>query len=218
VTESALREEVCQASRHLYQRGLVVAYEGNVSARLHANERVDDGALLLVTPSRCCKGDLQPADLLTLDAQGRPLGPGTASTESHLHLGIYHQLPNVRAVVHAHPPYTTAFACTAEGLHPLLQPELVLLLGGVPPLAPYAPPGSPELFASVRALVEANPVILLARHGVVATSTRSVMDAVYLVEQVEQVARITWLARQLGPLPARDFQVVESHMRGKAST
>jgi L-fuculose-phosphate aldolase len=117
-----------------------------------------------------------------------------------LHLGIYRHLPEAVAVVHAHPPHATAFACTAEGLAPLLVPELHLLLGGPVPLAPYAPPGSPELFASLRPWLGRSPVILLANHGAVAISTRSARDAVHLLDQVEQVARLTWLARQLGSL------------------
>lgn len=213
-TEQELRNEVVRASRHLYRRGLLCAYEGNVSVRLPGPDEAP-GHTLLVTPTRRCKGELLPQNLVLLGAEGQVIGEGQASTESPLHVGIYQHMPSVCAVVHAHAPYTTAFACTPGGLQHMVQPELLVLLGGSPPMAPYAPPGSSRLFDSVKDLLQQSQVILLERHGVVATSTRSVMDAVYLVEQVEQVARISWLASQLGSLPALDPDEQAALVRGR---
>lgn len=211
--DGELRERLARLGHRLYERGLAVAYEGNLSARLDTHAA--RGFQWLLSPSRTCKGELRPRDFLRLDEHGRCAGRGTPSSELHLHLGIYRHLPEARAVVHAHPPHATAFACTQEGLAPLLQPELLQLLGGPVPLAPYAPPGGPELFESVRPLLADAPVVLLANHGVVAVSRHSPEEAFHFLEQVEQVARITWLARQLGtprPLPESEIRRI---LRGR---
>lgn len=208
MSERELRESLAEAAHRLYQRGLVVAYEGNLSGRLCPGARpsVDRrGAMRpeadfhwLCSPSRRCKGELAARDFLRVDGRGRALSQGELSSEWELHLGIYRHLPEAVAVIHAHPPHATAFACTAGGLAPLLQPELIQLLGAPVPLAPYAPPGSAELFASVRPLLATCAVVLLANHGLVAVSRHSVGEAFHFVEQVEQVARITHLALGLG--------------------
>lgn len=212
-SEFQARRELAKASRHLYRSGLVRAFEGNLSLRL---QDAQGQAGFLVTPSRRCKGELQPHDMVLLDDQGRTQGSGRVSTELPLHLGIYRQLPQAQAVVHAHAPYSTAHACTTGGLDQLLQPELLLLLGSAPPLAPYASPGSPALFEQLKDLLAQSPVLLLERHGVVAVSTESVMDAVYLLEQVEAVARIQWLARQLpGTLPSLEPEEQMRLVRGR---
>lgn len=215
MNESELRAELADCGRRLYQRGLVVAYEGNLSVRLAETGRGGRvGWNWLLSPSRRCKAELGPRDFLKLDEQGQGAGAGQPSSELPLHLGIYRHLPEARAVIHAHAPYCTAFACTTEGLTPLLQPELVQLLGGPVPLAPYAAPGGESLFLSVRALLHEHAVILLANHGVVAVSRHSLGEAFHFLEQVEQVARITWLARQLGtPRPLSPAELAQLRTR-----
>jgi L-fuculose-phosphate aldolase len=213
MSEGDLRERLAGLGRRLYERGLAVAFEGNLSARL--GRRGARGFRWLLSPSRTCKGELRPRDFLRMDESGQTDGAGTPSSELDLHLGVYRHLPEACAVIHAHPPHATAFACTREGLAPLLQPELLLLLGGPVPLAPYAPPGGPELFESVRSLLGASPVILLANHGVLAVSRHSPEEAFHFLEQVEQVSRVTWLARQAGtvrPLPEDEIHRI---LRGR---
>lgn len=197
--EEELRRELATCAHRLYERGLVVAFEGNLSVRLPGSAQPAGRSTWtwLLSPARRCKNELGPRDFLRLDSAGRCESGGKPSSELSLHLGIYHHLPEARAVIHAHAPYSTAFACTRGGLAPLLQPELLQLLGGAVPLAPYAPPGDDELFQSVRPFLAASPVILLANHGLVAISRQSPTEAFHFLEQVEQVARITWLALRL---------------------
>jgi L-fuculose-phosphate aldolase len=215
MNEAELRAELTDCAHRLYQRGLVVAFEGNLSARLpQTTTRAGrSGWRWLLSPSRRCKAELSPRDFLRLDEHGRADGPGHPSSEWPLHLGIYRHLPEARAVIHAHAPHCTAFACQTTGLGPLLQPELLQLLGGPVPLAPYSPPGGHELFHSIQPFLANSPVILLANHGVVAISRESVREAFHFLEQVEQVARITYLARQLGsprPLTADEQRQVRT--------
>src|SRR5258705_7034578 len=105
--EETLRHTIVSVGRLLYERGLIVAGDGNISARL------SDG-LIVTTPSGACKGMLAPEDMVIVDMEGRPRGERRPSTELQLHLSVYQHRPDVRAIVHAHPP--TAVACTLAGV------------------------------------------------------------------------------------------------------
>jgi len=203
--ETALRREIVRLGRLLYDRGLVVATEGNLSARLV-------GGLFLATPAGVCKGWLQPADLVVIDADGaavRPVGEGRVSSEWPLHREIYRIRPDVAAVCHAHPPYATARAARRLPLASDLLTEIAASLGEVP-LAPAAVPGTEELPAAVAPLVRDHDAILLANHGVV-TVGKSAAEAYLKLEMVERVAQVTLLTEASGgsvPLSAAEAAAI----------
>jgi L-fuculose-phosphate aldolase len=193
--EETLRHEIVRVGRLLYERGLIVAGDGNISARLG-----DD--LIVTTPSGACKGMLTPEDMVIVDMEGRPRGARRPSSELQLHLAVYRRRPDVQAVVHAHPP--TAVACTLVGvrLDERLLPEAIITLGVVP-TTPFALSGTPEMDAAITPLLPHHNAILLSHHGAL-TVGRDLMQAFHRMEQVEQVAKILFMARQLGgarPLP-----------------
>ena len=193
--EEALRYAIVNVGRLLYERGLIVAGDGNISARL-------SDELILTTPMGCCKGMLAPEDMVIVDMEGRPHGERRPSTELQLHLAVYRHRPDVQAVVHAHPP--TAVACTMAGVRmdERLLPEAIITLGAVP-TAPFALSGTPELYAAITPLLPDHNAILLSHHGAL-TVGRDLMQAFHRMEQVEHMAKILFMARQLGgarPLP-----------------
>src|SRR5689334_14842200 len=120
-TESTLRQEIVRIGRLLYERGLIVAGEGNLSARLNHEA-------IITTPSGGCKGMLDPAELVVVDLEGQAQGGGRPSSELQMHLAVYQQRPDVQGVVHAHPPI--AVACTLAGvrLDDCVLPEQMLTL------------------------------------------------------------------------------------------
>jgi L-fuculose-phosphate aldolase len=188
-TEESLRQEIVRVGRLLYERGLIVAGDGNISARL-------SDELIVTTPSGACKGMLAPEDMVIVDTDGRPRGQRRPSTELQLHLAVYRQRPDVQAVVHAHPP--TAVTCTLVGVRldePLL-PEAIVTLGAVP-TAPFALSGTPEMDEAIRPLLPDHNAILLSHHGAL-TLGRDLMQAFHRMEQVEHMAKILFMARQLG--------------------
>jgi L-fuculose-phosphate aldolase len=170
-------------------KGFVTSADGNVSARL------SDGDLL-ITPTGAGKGTLDPLRLLRLAPDGTPRGPGRPSSELSLHLCAYRERPDVRAVVHAHPPTAVAFTIAGLSLALCTVPEVVVTLGTIP-TAPYGTPGTDELPESVRELLRCSDAILLERHGSI-TLGRTLEEAFTRLEVVEQTARITWMARTLG--------------------
>ncbi len=183
-------DEIVRVGRLLSERRYVVAGEGNLSVRLGPGR-------YLVTPAGAAKGDLAPGDLVEVDADGRPFGPGRPSSEWRLHAEIYRQRPDVSAVCHAHPPHATAYACARRALPASILPEAVLLLGGEVPLAPYATPGTPEIVASIQPLVARHQAFLLSNHGVVAVGG-SLEEAYRRLETVERVAEVGLEAERLG--------------------
>ena len=188
--EMELRRQICAIGQRMYTRGLVVAAEGNLSARL-------DTERILVTPAGCCKGDLAPEDLLIIDLNGKVLGGlQRPSSEMQMHLLYYRSRSDVRAICHAHPPTATGFATAGRALEEAVLPEVVVCLGKIP-LAPYGTPGTWELCAGLEPLVHHYDAILLENHGVV-TCGPDLVTAFQRMETVEHFARVMLTAEALG--------------------
>ncbi len=190
--EQQLRLAIVDVGRRLYQRGLIVAGDGNISARL------PDGTLL-ITPAGLCKGELTPEDLVVISLDGELLraAPGRRqSSEQQLHLHTYRCRPDVQACVHAHPPTAVALTLVGMDLTAPLLPEAILALGPVP-TAPYARTGTVELGEVVGRLVVDHDALLLAYHGAL-TLGPTPLAAYFQMEQLEHCARTIHAAYQLG--------------------
>ena len=196
-----IREEIAEVCRRLWERGLIAGQDGNVSVR------VDDGRLL-VTPAGMSKCNVEPDDLVELAADGTHIaGAHRASSEVGMHLRIYELRPDVRAVVHAHPPVATGFAVAGEGLVADVLPEIIFLLGRVP-LVPYATPGSSGVAEGLAPYIPNHDAFLLANHGAT-TVGPSLLVAHQRMESLEHAARILFTARQLGRVnPLTEAQVL----------
>lgn len=191
LSEFDLRRQIVRACRALHQKGLVAAFDGNVSGRLPSGN-------LLVTPAGASKGDVTEDQLLLCTPEGKRIrGAGQVSTEVQLHLAAYRARKDVRAVVHAHPPLASAF--TFAGVERLLLepilPEVVARLGRIP-AAPYATPGSKALGDLAAPLLTGHDAVLLAQHGAV-TVGRDPWTAYLFMEKLEHAATILKAAREL---------------------
>ena len=176
----------------LHQAGLLVALDGNLSARL------PDGTVLC-TRAGCHKGFVTEDDLVVTDADGHWLrGLGRPTSELALHLACYRERPDVMAVVHAHPPHGIAATVAGIDLDRPILPEVVLTLGTVPTV-PYARTGTAELAEDVAAVSRWRDAMLLDRHGAVALG-RDLMQAYSHLETLEQLARVALLACSAGGL------------------
>lgn len=182
--------QIVTVCRRLYERGLIAGPDGNVSVRLDADR-------VLVTPSGLSKVDVTEEDLVEVALDGRRLsGDREPSSEVILHLRMYSRRPDVRAVVHAHPPVATGFAVAGEGLDAPVLPELIAQMGPVP-LVPYGTPGTSELAAAFEPFIGAHDAFLMANHGAV-TVGPTLRVAHQRMESLEHAARILLTARQLG--------------------
>ncbi|MBC7326925.1 class II aldolase/adducin family protein [bacterium] len=188
--ESALRQEIIEVGRRLWQKGFVAANDGNITCRLDDN-------FVLTTPTGVSKGFMTPDMIVKVDMDGNATeGYLKPSSEIFVHLMIYKERPDVKAVLHAHPPFATAFAVAGISLeHPIL-PEAILHLDGVP-LSPYGTPGTPELVEAIRPYIKNRNAVLLENHGAF-TVGDSPIQAYYRMETLEHYAKISLLARLLG--------------------
>jgi L-fuculose-phosphate aldolase len=189
-SEAQLRADIVEVGRRLYARGYTASNDGNISARL-------DTGRLLMTPKSVCKGFMTPDMLCVTDLDGSKLsGDRDPSSEMQMHLEVYRQRPDARAVVHAHPPVATAFAVAGIPLDRAVLAEVVTTLGSVP-IADYATPSTKELPEAVRKYVKAHDGMLLANHGAL-TLGADLFSAYYKMETIEHFANISFVARMLG--------------------
>lgn len=188
--EDALRLALVEIGRRLYERGLIVATEGNLSVRL-------DEERLIATPTGTCKGFLAPDQLVVVDLEGRRLqGQCPPSSELPLHLAVYRVRPDVQAIVHAHPSIATGFAVAGIPLDRPILAEAVVLLGPVP-ITQYGTPTTEELSEAVLKYIHSHNGILLANHGAL-TVGGDLWEAYFRMETLEHVAQVSFVAHLLG--------------------
>lgn len=214
--ESVLRAEIVEVGRLLYERGLVVGGDGNISARLDENH-------ILCTPSGLCKGMMTTDELVIIDRQGNRADIPTPAnkdlkptSEMRMHLEVYHRRPEVGAVVHAHPPYTITLSIAEISLAECMLPEAVVNLGIIR-TAPYSTPASPENAAAIQDLIGGHNAIILQRHGSL-TVGQSPLEAYFRTETLEQIARITYLLNPLGggqPIPPHQVEKLLEQRRAQ---
>lgn len=178
----SLKKEIVEAGRRLYLAGLVASNDGNISARC------PDGTVW-TTPTGVSKGFMTEDMLVRIDMDGNILeGDLKPSSETKMHLHIYRENPDIKAVVHAHPPIATTFASAGLALDSAILQETVIQLGVVP-LAPYAVPGTEALAESVAPYCRDYNAALMEYHGVTAWG-ESVKQALHRMESVEYYAKI----------------------------
>ncbi|HEY2091176.1 MAG TPA: class II aldolase/adducin family protein [Thermoanaerobaculia bacterium] len=210
LTEYQLKQAIVRVAKRLDDKGILTSTDGNLSARL------PDGGTL-ITPSGSCKGQLEAEKIVRLFRDGSARS-GRPSSEIALHRMIYARRPDVQAIVHAHPPYATAYAVAGMPLDQPILSEGILTLGRVP-VASYAMPTAEELARSVEPLVEHHDAVLLRFHGAICFA-RDIEQAGYLMETLEHVARIDFIRRALGSnelIPAHEVARLEdlrAAMRG----
>ena len=207
------REAVCRVGRLLYDRGYVAANDGNISVKVAENR-------LLITPSGVSKGRMTPEMLLVTDMDGTVIeGDRHPTSEGKMHLEVYRGRPDANAVVHAHPPVSTAFAVCRRGLETPYLSELVAGLGQVPCTTSFAMLSTEEVPESVRPYLADHNALLLANHGALAWGG-DLWEAFDRLETVEHTAKIVLNAQLLGggvPLTEEKVERLQS-LRGMYQT
>lgn len=193
-SEEEIKKEIVRVMRALYERGLVSALGGNVSARLPgANE-------FWITPSGVFKGDVHVEDLVKVDLDGNVIeGYLRPSTETPFHAAIYKVRPDVNAVIHAHNPVTLGLALAGYTLKPI-SVEAVMVLRKVE-VVPFAFPGTDKLANLVaEAALKGARAIILMNHGVIGMGA-NLLEAEAVVETLEEVATAQFVSLALGKEP-----------------
>lgn len=186
--------ELSKAACRFYESGMQSGNGGNLSAR------VPGEALMVVKCTDTAFGEMGRRALVVTDFDGHVVeGEGKPSKESLLHGFLYRKMPMVQAIMHCHSPWATSWASTGEKL-PASTYHAALKLGGNVPVfdtKSYIVPAN--YFPDILDCLEAQPGVkafLLAGHGQVALG-KSVAEAGFLAELVEETAKIAILSRML---------------------
>ena len=200
--EARLRNGICEIGSLCYQRSHIAGSDGNISARL------SDGTIL-ITPAGSMKGFLSPRGIAHVDMSGESVDGGPkCSSEVGIHIVSYEERPEMKAVLHCHPPHCVAMTVAGIDLQVPIIPEIVVTIGGIP-TTPYATPGTNELPESIREIVRCSDTLVMKNHGSVTLGT-NLLDAYKKLDMIEHTARILWLAHAvrggIDPLPEEAVQ------------
>ena len=179
VGELAKRRGIIAACLEMNRAGINQGTSGNVSVR-HA-----DG--LLITPTGMAYEALKPKDIVWLDLDGVAKGRRKPSSEWRFHCDIMRARPDVNAIVHAHPTFSTILAIMNKEIPPIHY--MVAVAGGTSiHCAPYALFGTEELSRNAVAALEGRLACLLQHHGSIAVGA-TLSKAMWLAVEVEALAR-----------------------------
>jgi len=198
-----MRDEIVETGRSLFSRGLSPGTSGNLSVRTETG--------FLMTPTNSSLGALDAARLSVLDADGRHIDGDPPTKEVWLHLAMYAERTEARAIVHLHSTYSVAVACLdgvdEDDVLPPLTPYYVMRVGRLP-LVPYGRPGDDSLAGAVRERARTSHAVLLANHGpIVAAPTLAAAAAA--AEEIEETAKLVLLTQGLKTRPLTQQQLDE---------
>lgn len=204
--EYAIRREIVEIGRRMYDKDFVAATDGNISFRL-SDDRI------LITPTGSCLGFLKHSELVLIGSDGSTRSPGRPTSEYRLHLEVYQQRRDVQAIVHGHPPVCTAFSVAGETLDRCVLPEVVFTLGAIP-TTPYGTPTTDEPPRMIREYIGSCDAMILDRHGTL-TVGPTLLDAYYKLEKIEHTARIILTAKTLGRVQVLSNEQVDKLLQAR---
>ena len=183
-----LKQQLVDCIRML-ERSDIIDYNGHCSIRLD-DERV------LINIGSCQRSSLTVDDICVIDLEANQLeGKGNAPLERHLHCGIYRVRPDVRAIVHAHPKWSTFLTMVGETYKPVYaQGSLVY------PVPLLDSPNSINNRAMADRLASTlgdRPAALMKSHGAV-TVGKDIVEAFVLANYMEENSYRQYMALQIG--------------------
>lgn len=211
-TELKIRRQMIEIGKRIYQSGMVAANDGNLSVRIGEDE-------ILCTPTGISKGFMTEECFCKMNLKGEILSCQDGfrpSSEMKMHLTVYEKRPDVKAVVHAHPPYATTFAIGGQALNRAIISEAIVSLGCVP-VAEYGLPSTQEIPDAIAPYLDYFDAMLLEHHGAL-TYGKDLTEAYYRMESVELYARLLYQSKMMGMDRELDADTVHQLclMRGKA--
>ena len=179
---------IAQYLRRLYFKGLTTCYGGNISIR--------DIDSYLISETGVDKSIIEDTNVARMSYNDINLNNVQQSSEYQIHRMIYQARPDINSIVHAHPPYATAFALANENLDSRISSEMFKNLGTIA-IAEYAKPGSIELAEIVTNTALISDSIIMANHGVIVLAN-NIHQAYYMMELIEQLAHMVYVIKTIG--------------------
>ncbi len=203
----ALRQQLADALS-MMERAEVIDFNGHMSCRLPGTDH------LLINSGKSVRSALTAADIIEIDLEGRPVGHDVVPPmEFPLHCAIYRARPDVNAVAHTHPVWSTLFSSVGEPVRPVTMQAAVM--GPVQLFPKTASINNPELAAEVARALGPHRVMMLKSHGAVSVGA-DVVEAFVFAIYLEETARRQYLARALGTpyvLDAAEVEKIGANLR-----
>lgn len=174
--------------KRLYERGLTTCYGGNISIR--------DGDSYLISETSIDKAIINEKNISRMSFSGSCLNGILPSSEYKMHSSVYKEREDISAIIHAHPPYATAYALSGQSLDSRISSETYRNLGIIY-TAKYAQPGSDALAEIVGQAVKTHNSIIMSNHGVIVCAN-NVGQAYYMIELIENLAQMTYITKLIG--------------------
>ena len=211
---SAQIRELADVSVKCGKLGFVASHGGNLSIN------TGDG-VILITPTKVAKEDLRFEDIVLVDPDGKILyaADGRKPTgETPMHTFIYRKRPDLRSLVHAHPPYLTGFSISGgEILARPILPEPCIELGPILSI-PYAEPVSDTLAKCFESVLPYSNAWLMKNHGITIGSDQGVARTLGLLQMAEAMAQSVLTAQMTGgvhEIPAQEVENLSRVLEGR---
>lgn len=182
--------ELLMVAKRLDEKNLVNAFEGNISIR-------DDHGSIYITPSGKNKAFLTAEMIAVIDKDGRQIaGDCKPSSELPMHSDTYKIRDDIKAVVHAHPPYLTAYALANKDVVTRAYPEM---MGNFTRFycAPYGRPGTDKVLMGAIPILKKHDVVILGNHGALTVGNSSIV-AMNRMEAAEAITQVIYLTERMG--------------------
>jgi len=188
---SNMKEDIVNAGRDLFNKGVLENNEGNISLRISKKDE------LLITPTGNNYQTCTSEQIVHMKFDGTPLSSGKLpSTEAKMHIAIYESRPKVKCIIHTHSTYASMLSILRKSI-PIIMEEQVIYLGGSIDISPYGEAHTDDISKSALLALSYKNGALLANHGVIVCG-KSIQNAVKNAELVEKLAKVYWGALQIG--------------------
>ncbi len=207
--EEQSKHDIIEVGKMLYNKGLNVSTDGNISIRISENE-------ILITASGYSKAKLTPDLITKVDLEGNIIYGKMPARDLRMHLATYKTRSDAKAIVHSHAPITTGFAITETDLSQITLPEILFTLGRVG-ITEYATPTTAEVPKTIIKKLNENKeygALILANHGAL-TFGANIMEAYYKLETLEMFLTATLVSKILGNIRTLPNEEVEKIMHLK---
>ena len=189
MTDTATQKRQLADCIRMLEHADIIDYNGHASIRV-GEER------MFINIGSCQRSQLTPADICTIDFAGNVLeGNGRPPLEFHLHAGIYQARPDVRAIVHAHPKWSTFLTMVGERYQPVYAQGTLVF-----PMPVLDSPNSINNPVMARRLADTlgdRPAAMMKSHGAV-TCGKNIVEAFVLANYLEENAYRQYRALQIG--------------------
>jgi L-fuculose-phosphate aldolase len=216
-SELEARRSLVDVCRRMNAAGINQGKSGNASVRATVFGGASDA--FLVTPTAVSYDAMTPEDIVLMKLDGTFAGRRPPSSEWRMHRDLLAHRPDLNAVVHAHPPFSTALACVHRSI-PAFHYMVAVAGGDDIRCAPYATFGTQELSDHALRALEGRKACLLANHGLLAAGLH-LDDAFAVAIEVEALAEQYTRALALGEpviLDAAEMAVVLEKFKGYGRT